>query len=154
MSETDEDYCCYISMKLPGVFLSPCWGVSLSKCYQPWPALLSLVLSEDRSKGVNPSMGSIACVASVSVEQRAKKRGLRRFARAKNGARAKIRRRGWGRGRKETLVAKHCDFQNRPLGLSCLTDFTLSSSSIQVAFVILVLARFEILDHLIFPSTE
>ena len=40
----------------------------------------------------------VACVASVSVEQRAKKkRGFRRFARAKNGARAKIRR--WGRGR-------------------------------------------------------
>ena len=51
----------------------------------------------------------LACVASVSVEQRAKKRGFRRFARAKNGARAKIRRRGWGRGRKETLAAKHCD---------------------------------------------
>ena len=76
----------------------------------------------------------VACVASVSMQ-------------ANNEARAKIRRRGWGRGRKETLVAKHCDFQNRPLGLSCLTDFTLSSSSIQVAFVILVLARFEILDH-------
>ena len=30
----------------------------------------------------------LACVASVSVEQRAKKRGFRRFARAKNGARA------------------------------------------------------------------
>ena len=98
---------------------------------------------------------TIACVASVSLEQRAKKRGFRRFARGKNGARAKIRRRGWGRERKETLAAaKHCDFQNRPLGLLCLTDFTLSSSSIQVAFVILVLARFEILDHLIFPSNK
>ena len=40
----------------------------------------------------------LACVASVSVEQRAKKQGFRRFARVKNGARAKIR---WGRGRKE-----------------------------------------------------
>ena len=47
----------------------------------------------------------LACVASVSVEQRGKKkRGFQRFARAKNGARAKIRRRGWGRGRKEPLV--------------------------------------------------
>ena len=54
----------------------------------------------------------LACVASVSVEQRAKKkRGFRRFARAKNGARAKIRRRGWGRGRKEPLAPEHCDFQ-------------------------------------------
>ena len=61
--------------------------------------------------------------------------------------------RRWGRGRKETLAAKHCHFENHPLGLSCLTDFTLSSS-IQVAFVILVLARFEILDHLIFPSDK
>ena len=107
----------------------------------------------DSSSLLLPSGSSLACVASVSVEQRAKKRDFRRFARAKNGARAKIRRRGWGRGRKETLAAKHCDFENRPLGLSCLTDFTLSSS-IQVAFVILVLARFEILDHLIFPSNK
>ena len=53
----------------------------------------------------------VACVASVFVEQRAKKQGFRRFARAKNGARAKIRRRGWGRGRKKPLAAKHCDFQ-------------------------------------------
>ena len=41
----------------------------------------------------------VACVASVFVEQRAKKRAFRSFARAKNGARAKIRR--WGRGRKK-----------------------------------------------------
>ena len=62
---------------------------------------------------------------------------------------------GWGRERKETLAAaKHCDFQNRPLGLLCLTDFTLSSSSIQVAFVILEFASFKILDHLIFLSNK
>ena len=73
---------------------------------------------------------------------------------AKNGARAKIRRRGGGReGRKETLAAKHCNFENRPFGLSCLTDFTLSSS-IQVAFVIHMFARFEILDHCIFLSNK
>ena len=48
--------------------------------------------------------GSLACVASVSVEQRAKKkRGFRRFARAKNGARAKKRR--WGRGGKVALCS-------------------------------------------------
>ena len=51
---------------------------------------------------VDSSELDLACVASVSVEQRAKKkRSFRRFARAKNGARAKIRRRGWERGRKE-----------------------------------------------------
>ena len=55
---------------------------------------------------------SLACIASVSVEQRAKKkRGFRHFARVKSGARAKIRRTGWGRVRKEPLAAKHCDFQ-------------------------------------------
>ena len=77
-----------------------------------------------------------ASESSVSVEQREKKQDFRRFAhakkgafcprekwgvlptrkmgrfaRAKNGARAKMRRRGWVRGRKETLAAKHCDFQ-------------------------------------------
>ena len=61
--------------------------------------------------------------------------------------------RGRGRGRKETLADKPLDFENRPLCLSCLTDF-MWSSSIQVAFVILVLARFEILDHCIFRSNK
>ena len=58
-----------------------------------------------------------------------------------------------GRGRKETLADKPLDFENCPLCLSCLTDFMLSSS-IRVAFVILVLARFEILDHCIFLSNK
>ena len=49
----------------------------------------------------------LACVASVSVEQRAKKkRGFRRFARAKNGARAKIRRTGSGRGKEGTACSQ------------------------------------------------
>ena len=56
-------------------------------------------------------------------------------------------------GRKETLAAKPFEYENRPFGLSCLTYFTLSSS-IQVAFVILVLTRFEILDHCIFVSNK
>ena len=60
---------------------------------------------------------------------------------------------GEGRGRKETLADKPLDFENRPLCLSCLTDFMLSSS-IQVAFVILALTRFEILDHCIFLSNK
>ena len=42
---------------------------------------------------------------------KSEKRGFRRFAHAKNGARAKIRR-GWGRGRKETLADKPLDFEN------------------------------------------
>ena len=33
--------------------------------------------------------------------------GFWRFSRSKNGARAKIRRAGWGRGRDDTLAAKH-----------------------------------------------
>ena len=69
----------------------------------------------------------VACVASVSVKQRAKKKrrtGVSAFCPRENGARAKIRRRGWGRGRKETLADKPLDFENRPLGLSCLTAHT------------------------------
>ena len=61
---------------------------------------------------------------------------------------------GEGEGRKDsTLADKPVDFENRSLCLSCLTDFMLSSS-IQVVFVILVLARFEILDHCIFLSKK
>ena len=68
-----------------------------------------LVLHGLKSDNCPSSSGcKIACIASVSMQQRAKKRDFRRFARAKNGARTKIRR-GWGRGRKETLAAKHCD---------------------------------------------
>ena len=59
-----------------------------------------------------------------------------------------MKKEGGGEGGKETLADKPLDFENRQFGLSCLSDFMLSSS-IQVAFVILVLARFEILDHCI-----
>ena len=38
--------------------------------------------------------------------------GFRRFAHTKNGARAKIGRRGWVRGAKETLADKPLDFAN------------------------------------------
>jgi len=41
--------------------------------------------------------------------------------RAKNGA---SKRGGRGRGRKETLADKPLDFENRPLGLSCLSAHT------------------------------
>ena len=78
----------------------------------------------------------LACVASFSVGFRDKELPHEK-------------RKGRGRGRKETLADKPLDFENRPLCLSCLTDFMLSST-IKVAFVILVLTRFEILDHCIF----
>ena len=85
---------------------------------------------------------SIACVASVSVGFS----GKELLCEKRKG-------RGRGRGRKETLAVEPLDFENLPLFLSCLTDFMLSSS-IQAAFVILVLARFEIFDHCIFLSWE
>ena len=66
---------------------------------------------------------------------KSEERGFWSFARMKNGVRAKIKR--WGRGRNETLAAKPLDFENRPLCLSCLTDFMLSSS-ILVTFVTLI----------------
>ena len=47
--------------------------------------------------------GLLACVASVSVEQRAKKRDFWRFSRAKNGAKAKIFRAFFAR---ETLATQ------------------------------------------------
>ena len=43
---------------------------------------------------------------------KSEERGFQRFARAKNGARAKIGRKGWGRGAKETLADKPLDFEN------------------------------------------
>ena len=43
---------------------------------------------------------------------KSEERGFRRFVRAKNGARAKIGRRGWARGQKETLADKPLDFEN------------------------------------------
>ena len=45
-------------------------------------------------------------------EAKSEERGFRRFARAKNGARAKIGRGGWERGAKETLANKPLDFEN------------------------------------------
>ena len=65
MSETDKACRCYINMKIPGVFLSPCWDVSPSKDYQP--ALLSLVLREDRSNGINPPMGLIPEIIPIKL---------------------------------------------------------------------------------------
>ena len=62
----------------------------------------------------------LACVASVSVWFRSKKRGTRVKDRAKNGARKRAGR-GCGRKEVETLADKLRDFENRPLGLSCLS---------------------------------
>ena len=56
---------------------------------------------------------SLACVASVSVVFRGTE-----LTREKSGGR--------GRGRKETLPDKPLHFENRPLYLSCLTEFLLS----------------------------
>ena len=65
---------------------------------------------------------NLACVASVSVRFRSKERGTRVKDRAKNGA-SKRAGRG-GEERKETLADKPQDFENRPLGLSCLSART------------------------------
>ena len=59
----------------------------------------------------------VACVASVSVGLRSKE--LPREKRVERG-----------RGRKETLADKPLDFENRLLGLSCLSDFMLLSAVI------------------------
>ena len=66
--------------------------------------------------------GFAACVASVFVEFRSKE-----LSHEKRGW-------GWGGGSgrwsKETLAVKPLDFENRPLGLSCLSDFMMSSAVI------------------------
>ena len=64
-------------------------------------------------------MKTLACVASVSMEFRSKE-----LSHEKRGGR------GRGRWSKETLAVKPLDFENRPLGLSCLSDFMLSSAVI------------------------
>ena len=46
------------------------------------------------------------------MEQRAKNEVFGALPAGKNGARAKIGRRGWGRGAKETLADKPLDFEN------------------------------------------
>ena len=52
----------------------------------------------------------LAWVASVSVEQRAEN-GLLPARKIKWGE-SKNKKKGWGRGRKETLAAKPLDFEN------------------------------------------
>ena len=83
---------------------------------------MSLTLKNRRNLTFFPNLSealilewTIACVESISAEQRAKNGFFWRFAYAKNGARAKIRRRGWGRGRKKTLAVNLLDFENRSL---------------------------------------
>ena len=65
---------------------------------------------------------SIACVASVSVRFRSKERGTRVKDRGKM---ARVKERGGDREEmKETLADQPHDFENRPLGLSCLSSRT------------------------------
>ena len=66
---------------------------------------------------------NLTCVASVSVEQRAKNGVFGRFASAKNGTRAKTGRRGWERGAKEMLADKPLDFENLRLPANGARDW-------------------------------
>ena len=61
----------------------------------------------------------VACVASVSVRFRSKEQGMGVKDGATNGTSNRTGR-GWEE-RKETLADKPRDFENRPLGLSCLS---------------------------------
>ena len=58
----------------------------------------------------------VACIASVSVGLGSKERPRNGtgtvFCPREIGARAKIRKRGWGSGKKETLADKPLDFEN------------------------------------------
>ena len=65
---------------------------------------------------VKAVLTSLACIASVSVGLGSKERprngtGMVVCPR-KIGVRAKLRKRGWGRGRQETLADKPLDFEN------------------------------------------
>ena len=55
---------------------------------------------------------ALACVASVSVEQRVKNGVSGILPARKMGRKQKIGRRGWGRGVKEMLADKPLDFEN------------------------------------------
>ena len=55
---------------------------------------------------------NVACVASVSVKQRAKNGVFGVLPARKMGREKKIGWRGWGRGAKETLADKPLDFEN------------------------------------------
>ena len=63
-------------------------------------------------------MNKVACIESVSVALVSKERPRNRtgtvFCPCEIGAKANIRKRGWGRGRKETLADKPLDFENLP----------------------------------------
>ena len=79
---------------------------------------LSIVSSRDVTQ-------RLACVASVSVRFSSKERGRRVKDR---GKKAQVKQRGGGgEERKETLADKPLDFENRPLGFSCL-NLMLSSA--------------------------
>ena len=67
--------------------------------------------------------GIIACVASVSVQFRSKERGTRVNLTSRQMAQVKERG-GGGKESKETLADKPRDFENHPLGLSCLSSRT------------------------------
>ena len=60
-------------------------------------------------------MQIIACVASVSVKQRAKNGVFGVLLARKMGREQKIGRTGWGRGAKETLEDKPLDFERTEL---------------------------------------
>ena len=64
----------------------------------------------------------LACVASVSVRFRRKELGTRPKDRKKSGASKRAG--GVEEERKETLADKPRDFENHPLGLSCLSSHT------------------------------
>ena len=53
----------------------------------------------------------IACVASVSLRLGSKERPRNGILPARNWDESKIRKKGWGRGRKETLADKPLDFE-------------------------------------------
>ena len=63
-------------------------------------------------RNLRKDLFSLACVASVSVKQRAKNGVFGVLPARKMGREQKIGRRGWGRGAKETLADKPLDFEN------------------------------------------
>ena len=66
----------------------------------------ALTVSKNYKTSCNIVTQIVACEASVSMGfgSKTEKRDFRCFARAKNGARAKKRKRGWARGRKEPFI--------------------------------------------------
>ena len=78
---------------------------------------MSLFMCQIRANFIDsqsPFHRTVSLLASVSVGFRSKETPMDGILPARNWGESKIRKRGWGTGRKETLADKPLDFENLP----------------------------------------